>query len=133
MDEKIIYTQVEKLFEEGKMWGLSTAIDIHGCNSEIIKSPDKIREYIILLVKKIDMKAYGEPIIEKFGNNPKVYGYSFIQLIETSSITGHFAENTSRAYIDIFSCKAYDPNLARSFSQEYFEGKNAIIKIANRL
>ena len=39
-------------------------------------------------------------------------GYSLVQLIETSAITGHFCDLSGDAYIDIFSCKDFDVELA---------------------
>jgi len=38
-------------------------------------------------------------------------GYSLVQLIETSAITGHFCDCSGDAYIDIFSCKVYQVEL----------------------
>ena len=43
---------------------------------------------------------------------PEAAGYSLVQLIETSAITGHFCDLSGDAYIDIFSCKDFDAELA---------------------
>ena len=40
-----------------------------------------------------------------------------VQLIETSLISGHFANDTNSAYLDIFSCKGYDPAVVEEFSK----------------
>jgi len=58
-----------------------------------------------------------------FGEDERVSGYSMTQLIETSLISGHFANLTNSAYIDIFSCKYYDPQTAADFTQRFFQGK----------
>lgn len=71
------------------------------------------------------MNRFGDTQIIHFGKDPKVSGFSFTQLIETSLISGHFAEQTNAAYIDIFSCKFYDFEQAAIFSQKYFGAKNA--------
>lgn len=101
-------------------WGLSTAVDLIGCNPETIRDPEAIGRYIRELVQVIDMVPYGPCIVERFGHDDKE-GYSAVQLIETSCITAHFAEDTNKAYIDIFSCKEYDPEVAALFSMEFFE------------
>jgi S-adenosylmethionine/arginine decarboxylase-like enzyme len=49
-----------------------------------------------------------------------VAGYSMIQLIETSLISGHFANESNAAYLDIFSCKNYDPAIVEEFSKVFF-------------
>jgi S-adenosylmethionine/arginine decarboxylase-like enzyme len=65
------------------------------------------------------MKRYGACQIVHFGEG-RVAGYSMVQLIETSLISGHFANYTNRAYLDIFSCKGYDPKVVEEFSREFF-------------
>ena len=47
-------------------------------------------------------------------------GYSLVQLIETSSITGHFVDQNGDCYIDIFSCKEFDIETARAVVDKYF-------------
>ena len=61
------------------------------------------------MVKRIKMKAFGEPIVEHFAtHDPKAAGFSLVQLIETSAITGHFVDDDGSAYLDIFSCMTFD-------------------------
>jgi S-adenosylmethionine decarboxylase len=43
-----------------------------------------------------------------------------MQLIETSSITGHFAEGDGDAYLDIFSCKLCDIEVAKAVVRRFF-------------
>jgi hypothetical protein len=45
-----------------------------------------------------DAKAYGAPVLEHFAEHlPEAAGYSPVQLIETSAITGHFCDLSSEA------------------------------------
>ena len=48
-----------------------------------------------------------------------------LQLIETSLISGHFANDSNRAYLDIFSCKPYDPSVVEQFSREFFSASSS--------
>ncbi|MCJ7657067.1 MAG: S-adenosylmethionine decarboxylase, partial [Candidatus Atribacteria bacterium] len=57
------------------------------------------------------------------GEDEKVAGFSMVQLIETSLISGHFANKSNNAYIDIFSCKYYEPSVALEFTKKFFEAK----------
>jgi len=104
-------------------WGLSTSIDLYQCNPERIRDPEQIRIFILGLCEVIDMIPYGDTIIERFGTGTKE-GYSAVQLIETSCITAHFAEDTNTAYLDVFSCKDYDPEVAALYSAEFFDAKD---------
>ena len=47
-------------------------------------------------------------------------GFSMTQLIETSLISAHFANQTNTTYLDIFSCKFYDPQKAADFARGFF-------------
>jgi len=102
-------------------WGYHLILDCKECDPAKIKDAKNIRLFVKTLVRDIDMKAFGEPIIEHFGaHNPVVAGYSLMQLIETSSITGHFAEGSGDAYLDIFSCKPYDIGIAKAVVKRFF-------------
>ena len=52
------------------------------------------------------MVPYGEPTVKHFGSDNKS-GYTLVQLIETSNITGHFCDQSGDAYLDVFSCKDF--------------------------
>lgn len=111
------------IFEKESAWGMETLINLYGCDLDTIKDEATIRRYIVELCELIDMKRYGEPMIGRFGEG-KLYGYSVIQLIYTSSIVAHFSEYDGRVFIDIFSCKKFLPKVAAEFSSEFFEAKN---------
>lgn len=113
---------IEKYNSENH-WGLHIAIDLGECDHEKICDGNVIKQFAIDLADFIDMKRYGEPIAVHFGDAPKVMGYSLIQLIETSCISGHFAEDTDRAFIDVFSCKQFKPEVTAKYCQEYFGAK----------
>lgn len=102
-------------------WGYSLALDVKGCDPATIRSKEKLQDYVIQLCKLIDMKRYGDCQIVNFGEGNKE-GYSLVQLIETSCITGHFSNDLGAAFIDIFSCKPFDMNLVSGFTMEFFGG-----------
>ena len=104
---------------EGKAWGMSMAVDLQGCRPDTIRDRAHITAYVMALCDLIGMKRYGDCQIVHFGEG-RVAGYSMIQLIETSLISGHFANDTNRAYLDIFSCKSYDPAAVEAFSKTFF-------------
>ena len=102
-------------------WGYHLILDCKACDVEKVKDPEHIRTFVKELVNEIDMKAYGDPLIENFAShNPIVAGYSLLQLIETSSITGHFADSSGDAYLDIFSCKPFEIEVAKQVIRKFF-------------
>src|SRR5436309_5298125 len=112
-------------------WGVSASVDLYGCNALAIRSGERIREYVVRLCELIEMKRYGECQVVHFGKG-RVAGYSMTQLIETSLISGHFANDTNRAYLDIFSCKGYDPAVVEEFSRKFFGARNSAAAVTVR-
>ncbi len=103
-----------------KPWGQHLVLDLGGCNENIC-SKDAISAFVKELVKEIDMVAYGEPLIVHFAEHSyEAAGYSLVQLIETSAIMGHFSDNNRDAYLDIFSCKCVNQNVAIKVVEKHF-------------
>jgi len=119
-------------YNQEKPWGMSTSVDLYDCDPEILRSAEKIKQFVNELVVLIDMKKFGETTIVNFGDNPRVSGYSMTQLIETSLISGHFANESNAVYLDIFSCKAYPPYKMVEFCKDFFQAKDIKINITFR-
>lgn len=100
-------------------FGYHLMLDCSGCNINIA-SRDSIYNFTKDLVKRIDMIAHGEPIIEYLLQGDPKQGFSLLQLITTSNIAGHFMELDGTAYFDVFSCKTFDIEIAKAVVQEYF-------------
>ena len=115
---------IKKEFYDTNAWGLLTSVDLYKCNPEIIRDAKAIKIYVDELCELIEMRQFGETKIVNFGDNEKVAGFSMVQLIETSLISGHFANHSNSAYIDIFSCKYYEPSVAVEFTKKFFEAKD---------
>jgi len=116
-------------YQQENPCGLATSVDLQGCNPTSIRSAEKIRAFVDALCTLIDMKKFGPTVVVDFGEDPRVSGYSMTQLIETSLISGHFANQSDAAYIDIFSCKAYPPYVAAEFAREFFEAQEVRVPI----
>ncbi|NLX49823.1 MAG: S-adenosylmethionine decarboxylase [Methanospirillum sp.] len=121
-------SSVVREFRETDAWGLCTCIDLLGCDPAGIRDADRIRQYLVEVCDLIGMKRFGEPQVVHFGPTNRVAGYSMTQLIETSLISGHFANETNSAYIDIFSCKEYEPDLAADFTRRFFGAGSATVR-----
>ena len=117
---------IDRALQEN-VWGISSSIDIYECEPETIRSAEKIRQFVIELCDLIEMKRYMDTLVVHFGEDEKVAGFSMVQLIETSLISAHFANLTNTTYLDVFSCKAYDPGVVAEFAQKFFGGKHSTI------
>src|SRR3989344_6679266 len=114
-DEKIV-----KEYEDAGAWGLLASIDLHDCDGATIRDAEAIKRFVVELCERIEMKRFGECTVVDFGEDEKVAGFSMVQLIETSCISAHFANATNATYLDIFSCKYYNPYEAAEFAKEFF-------------
>ena len=101
-------------------WGYHTILDASGCDAKLISNEKNIVDFAKELVKEIDMVAYGEPQVIHFGSGDKA-GYTLVQLIETSNICAHFVEENDTMYLDVFSCKPYDPQKVVEVAQKFFK------------
>lgn len=110
--------------KEAKHYGWELIMDLKDCDVSVMSSREKLYEFIVKICDLIEMKRYGEPLIERFGlAEDFTAGYSLVQLIETSSITGHFSDFWRSCYINIFSCKTFDAEKAVQFTKEFFKAK----------
>ena len=122
----------EETIIETDVWGIASAIDIYECDPDKIRDGDYIKQFVKDLCDFIEMRRFGETQVVHFGEDERVAGFSMIQLIETSLISAHFANQTNATYLDVFSCKPYDPERVRKFAQEYFGGKRCSLNVTYR-
>ncbi|MBA3813532.1 MAG: S-adenosylmethionine decarboxylase [Alphaproteobacteria bacterium] len=126
------FKKFEKEYHNLKSWGILTSIDLKKCNPKIFKSYHHLKKYLHDLTDVIKMRRFGDPTIITFGEDDEVLGHSMTQFIETSLISGHFVDETNSGFIDIFSCKVYNPMAAATFTQDYFEAESCNVGVIFR-
>ena len=112
-----------------KPYGKELILDIHNCDSSTF-TRKSIKRYFKELCTLIEMERcklcwwddYGVPPDEQ-ETEPHMKGTSAIQFIRTSTITIHTLDLMKNVYLNIFSCKDFDTDAAKEFSQEWFRGK----------
>ncbi len=118
---------------EKKIYGYELVLDLFECDAKVISNKKKLQEFVDKLCKLIKMKKFGKTLLPYFGEREEfTKGYSLVQLIETSSITGHFSDHWRTAYINIFSCATYDEKLAEKFTKEFFGAKKIKARFLTR-
>lgn len=118
-------------FQESHAWGLQASVDVYSCDSALIRDADAIRKYVAELCDKIGTVRCGDTTIVNFGGDA-IEGFTMTQLIENSLISGHFANNTNAAYIDVFSCKFFEPREVAEFTINFFKGAHYRMQVALR-
>ena len=109
-------------------YGKELILDLHKCNPEQF-TRESLEEFFEALCKSIDMVRadlhfwddLDTPEEEKQTELHTV-GTSAVQFILTSNVTIHTLDLLKRVYINIFSCKDFDPEIAQSITEDWFEG-----------
>lgn len=129
-DEKEVPVNRKNIMQQAideKVWGIASSFDIYQCNPATIRDADKIKQFVIELCDQIEMKRFQDTLVVNFGEDERVAGFSMVQLIETSLISAHFANLTNATYLDVFSCKPYDPEVVADFAKKFFGGSEIVI------
>ena len=104
-----------------KYWGYHLILDCKSGSKKLIRDKQNLKNFVDELVNRIDMVAVGEPIIKYLASNAvDKAGYSLVQLIETSSIVGHFIDSSGNFYLDVFSCKEFEIEKVTECVDEFF-------------
>ncbi len=113
-------------------WGLSSCIDLYDCDLALMQDAPAIKRFVVELCKKIGMRRYGKTHVVNFGDEPRVAGFSMMQLIETSLISAHFANASRAIYLDVFSCAPYDPQVVANYACDYFKARRFHLQSVER-
>jgi len=100
-------------------WGYHLVGNFGKCLPASIRCSRNIISFSKTLVREIEMVPFGQPLLKHFGQGNKA-GYTLVQLIETSNISAHFVEETDDIYLDVFSCKQFDPETVERVVKQYF-------------
>src|SRR3954466_7442093 len=111
-------------------WGMLAAIDLHGGDRERLADPETIRRFVPALIDAIGMRGHGPLMLERFGDD-ELEGWSALQFIETSSITVHADEVCCRCFVDVFSCRRFDPDVVATLAVVHFGGR-ATVRVLQR-
>lgn len=131
MNQPVAMTQADTQ-HTGEYWGISSAIDLYECDLALMQNAEAIREFVKILCDRIKMRRFGETQIVFFGDDPRVQGFSMMQLIETSLISAHFADASRAIYLDVFSCAPYEPEDVAQFAAEYFKAARYNLHVVYR-
>jgi S-adenosylmethionine/arginine decarboxylase-like enzyme len=118
---------------QSNYWGVSSCIDLYECDLSLMQDEAAIKRFVRELCDLIQMRRFGETQVVRFGDDPRVTGFSMTQLIETSLISAHFADNSRAIYLDVFSCAPYDSNEAAAFAARFFKAQRCSVQVVKRI
>ena len=120
-------------------YGFELIMDLHGCDVSTFNR-SSLGDFFTNLCEAIDMKRcelhfwddVGVPP-EEWQTSPHTKGTSAVQFILTSTIVIHTLDLLGAAYINIFSCKPFDKELAEKITKDWFSAKDIKIHYIERV
>ena len=103
-------------------FGPHLTIDLVNCPKEILQDYQLHFNYLKLLPELINMTPITQPYVFPYsGLVPEDLGITGIVIIAESHLSIHSFEEKGYSFIDIFSCKFYDPFSAADFTKNFFK------------
>jgi S-adenosylmethionine/arginine decarboxylase-like enzyme len=121
------------------MYGFELALDLHDCDPRRFnrRSLDQYFTKICVLIEMEKCKVHFWDDIgvdpDEQQTAPHTKGTSAVCFILTSTIVVHTLDLLGAAYVNIFSCKEFDPVAAERFTCEWFKGKAAKSTLIERM
>ena len=111
------------------VYGYELILDLHGC--DVAKfNRISLDDYFEKLCKAIDMEKCVRYFWDDVGvepeeqqTDPHTKGTSAVQFILTSTIVVHTLDLLKAVYVNIFSCKEFDPIVAEKITKEWFSAQ----------
>lgn len=122
-----------------KAYGYELILDLHKCDVSTFNR-ESLDGYFEKLCKAIKMEKCERYFWDDVGvpekerqTSPHTKGTSAVQFILTSTIVIHTLELLQSAYVNIFSCKKYDAELAERITKEWFDAKECKTHLIERI
>jgi S-adenosylmethionine/arginine decarboxylase-like enzyme len=120
-------------------YGVELILDLHHCDPSTF-TRDSIAAYFERLCELIDMKREALHFWDDIGlpedqrqTSPQTQGTSAVQFILTSSIVIHTLDQLAAVYVNMFSCKEFDPQVAEQFTVEWFGAGDCSARFIERI
>lgn len=111
-----------------KNYGKELILDIHDCNTSDFNRKG-LTKFFESLCDFIDMERClltfwdYEGELEEYAKAPAhLKGTTAVQFISTSNVTIHTLDEMKRVYLNIFSCKDFEPDAVVGFCVAWFNG-----------
>jgi S-adenosylmethionine/arginine decarboxylase-like enzyme len=119
-------------------YGVELILDLHSCNVSRFTRRE-IEQFFKEICELIDMERCDLHFWDDVGvpeeeqqTDPKTKGTSAVQFILTSTIVIHTLDLMKAAYVNIFSCKAFDTDEAAKFTARWLGSTDWTANVVTR-
>ena len=119
-------------------YGCELILDLHGCDSRTF-TRKSLDSFFTKLCELIEMERCEVHFWDDVGvppeeqqTEPHTKGTSAVCFILTSTIVVHTLDLLKSVYVNIFSCKDFDPKAAEAFTKKWFDAQNCSARFLDR-
>jgi len=118
---------------KNKTFGPHLTLDLSKCNKDRLSDYNFIFKLLNELPEIIGMTKITQPYVFPYnGLVSEDSGITGIVLIAESHISLHSFEKKDYVFIDVFSCKGFDVEIAKKYFIEAFEAEKSVINVVER-
>lgn len=122
---------MEKVIKES--FGPHLMLDLRQCNEEKLKDYNLVFDVLQNLPGEIGMTKITQPYVFPYsGLVPEDRGITGTVIIAESHISIHTFQEKDYCFVDVFSCKNFDVDLAAEYLVDAFESKDFDKHVVNR-
>jgi S-adenosylmethionine/arginine decarboxylase-like enzyme len=111
-------------------WGFHAIMDCSNCELDKIQDETNIKNWLEHLTTEIGMTpAGGTIVLLTTDDDPAKSGLTGVQILNTGMISAQFVDEPRQIYVDIFSSKQYNPQVAELSIKQFFGDNTEINKI----
>ena len=124
---------IEEMTTQRIGYGPHLMLDLNMCNQETLDDLDACFRLLNELPGMIGMTAITQPYVFRYdGSVPDDAGITGVVIIAESHISLHTYPKKNYAFVDLFSCKPFDVEKAKSHVVRFFESESPTINVQER-
>lgn len=117
-----LHTHSKNKSERG--YGPHLMLDLNDCDPRILDDLDLCFKFLDAVPEKLSMTKITSPYVFRYaGLVPEEQGITGVVVIAESHVSLHTYPIKHYAFVDIFSCKPFEVEMAKQFCAEYFSSK----------
>ena len=106
-------------------YGPHLMLDLNECNPEILNDLEACFKLLFDLPPKIKMTKITQPYVFRYDAiDPEESGITGVVIIAESHISIHTYPKKNFAFVDLFSCKPFDTDMAKNYVVNFFQSKS---------
>jgi S-adenosylmethionine decarboxylase len=91
-----------------------------------LADPDTIADFLRSLVSRVGMSILAGPLVETEHGGPDRFGVSGVVILRESHAAVHTYPELGQAFLDVFSCRSFEPGVLTCVTTEFFGRFNVV-------